>query len=181
VDQPGTFLVLSTFGIVAAAAYSGSKLTFAALARRVLTFPPFLSLVLAVLWFLSGSIGFTSFAPVFDKLASTLVPLALFAVGFQLKLDFHSLQRRWRPLAAGLAFKLILVPALFAFLYLKVFGSRDFATQVTVLEAAMAPMITSAVVASEFDLDVELANLMVGLGIPLSLITVPLWKWILGF
>ncbi len=53
-------------------------------------------------------------------------------------------------------------------------------THVTVIESAMATMITAAVVANEFNLDNELTNLMVGIGIPLSLATVPLWKYFLG-
>ena len=51
--------------------------------------------------------------------------------------------------------------------------------RVLVLEAAMAPMITGAIVATEFDLDSELAQAMVGLGIPLSLLTVPAWWFFL--
>jgi hypothetical protein len=35
------------------------------------------------------------------------------------------------------------------------------------------------VVATEFNLDTEIANLMVGIGIPLSLITVYLWNMFL--
>lgn len=54
-------------------------------------------------------------------------------------------------------------------------------TQVIVLESATATMITAAVAANEFNLDSEISNLMVGLSIPLSLITVPLWKYFLGF
>ena len=71
------------------------------------------------------------------------------------------------------------MPALFFILYFKVLKSHDFATHVTWLESAMAPMITAAVVASEFHLDSEVSNLMVGLGIPLSLLTVTLWSWCL--
>jgi predicted permease len=55
-------------------------------------------------------------------------------------------------------------------------GEVDFTARVTILESAMAPMIMAAVVADEFDLDRQLANLMVGVGIPLSLVTVPLWN-----
>ena len=64
---------------------------------------------------------------------------------------------------------------------MKVLGGNDLTTQVIVLESAMATMITSAVVANEFNLDSEIANLMVGLSIPISLVTVPLWKHFLGF
>lgn len=109
------------------------------------------------------------------------MPLALFSVGFQLHFDIAVFKKRWLPLALGLSFRLIFFPAFFAFFYLKVLGGSDLVTQVTVLESAMATMITSAVVASEFNLDSEISNLMVGLSIPLSLITVPLWKYFLGF
>lgn len=179
VDQPGTFLVLSTLGIVVAAYYSGTTVTIRTVMRRVLTFPPFLSLLVAVLWSLGGSPGFTFLSPAFEKVSATLVPLALFAVGFQLKLDFHSLQRRWMPLTAGLVFKLCLMPIVFAIFYMKILDGNDLSTRVTVLESAMAPMITSAVVASEFNLDSELANLMVGIGIPISILTVSIWSSVL--
>lgn len=48
------------------------------------------------------------------------------------------------------------------------------------LEAAMAPMITAAVVARELDLDGEIAQLLVGIGIPLSFATVSIWWRLLG-
>jgi len=55
-----------------------------------------------------------------------------------------------------------------------ILGLNDDFARIAILESAMATMITSAVVAGEFNLDSELANLMVGLSIALSLITVPL-------
>lgn len=82
--------------------------------------------------------------------------------------------RKWRPLVLGLGFKLLLAPLVFLLLYVVCAGATDFVTRVTILEAAMAPMITSAVVAADFELDTEVANLMVGVGIPLSLGTVAL-------
>jgi hypothetical protein len=51
--------------------------------------------------------------------------------------------------------------------------------RVTLVEAAMGPMITGAIVAVEHGLDAELCSLLVGAGIPLSLITVPLWAKLL--
>jgi predicted permease len=50
---------------------------------------------------------------------------------------------------------------------------------VVVAEAAMAPMITGALLAMEHGLEPRLASAMVGLGVPLSLVTVPLWAWAL--
>ena len=47
--------------------------------------------------------------------------------------------------------------------------------QVTIFELAMAPQIGAAIVAMDHKLDAPLATLMVGLGIPLSFLTLPLW------
>jgi malate permease and related proteins len=52
-------------------------------------------------------------------------------------------------------------------------------TQVTIFEVAMAPQIGGAIVAMEHKLDPPLITLMVGIGIPLSFITLPLWWYVL--
>jgi predicted permease len=43
----------------------------------------------------------------------------------------------------------------------------------------MAPMIGAAIVATEHRLDPPLTTLMVGIGIPLSFLTVPVWWYVL--
>jgi hypothetical protein len=43
----------------------------------------------------------------------------------------------------------------------------------------MAPMIGAAIVAADHKLDPPLTALMVGIGIPLSFLTVPVWWWVL--
>jgi predicted permease len=179
VDQPGSFLVLSTCGIVVASFFSGAQIKLHVIAKRVLTFPPFIALFFSIIWAVTGLKGIEILTPAISKISSTLIPLALFAVGFQLRFDMKVLKKRWPELSLGLTFKLILIPAFFAFFYIKFLGGNDLATHVVVVESAMASMITSAVVATEFNLDTEMANLMVGIGIPLSLITVPLWNYFL--
>ena len=47
---------------------------------------------------------------------------------------------------------------------------------VTVLQCAMAPMITAGILAEQHGLNPPLANTIVGVGILLSLATVPLWN-----
>jgi predicted permease len=44
----------------------------------------------------------------------------------------------------------------------------------------MAPMITGSIIAAEYDLDGDLAALMVGVGIPLSFLTLPIWFQLLS-
>ena len=53
--------------------------------------------------------------------------------------------------------------------------------RVTVFEAAMAPMIGASIVAMDHDLDPPLLTLMVGVGIPLSFLTLPAWWRLLSF
>ena len=52
--------------------------------------------------------------------------------------------------------------------------------RVTVFEAAMAPMIGASIVAMDHELDPPLLTLMVGVGIPLSFLTLPAWWYLLG-
>lgn len=173
-DQAGSFLSLSTLGIIIGSIYSGANISVGKIIKRVISFPPFLTLVVALIWGMTGASGHEEIRSVFEKLGATLVPIALFGVGFQLQLNLHTLQKRWKELFFALGFKLLLAPVIFIFVYSKLLNTSAFLSEVIVLEAAMAPMITSAVVASELDLDGEIANLMVGVGIPLSLISVPL-------
>jgi len=51
---------------------------------------------------------------------------------------------------------------------------------VGVLQAAMAPMVSATILADEYRLDPGLANTVLGAGIVLSLVTVPLGNWLLG-
>lgn len=177
IDQLGSFLCLSTLGLLVASThgYRRDGKTIKPLIQ-IATFPPFIALAVATII----GIAHIELGPTLDevigKLAATLVPLALIAVGFQLKLSPSVLKRYWRPLSLGLAFKLILVPSFFCIFYMLTTGGLSYITKLTILESAMATMITSAVVASDFGLDEELANLMVGVSIPLSLISVPLWN-----
>ncbi len=78
-------------------------------------------------------------------------------------------------LSLGLAYKLLLAPALILLLYAVLADRRDPAIAVCVLEAAMAPMITGAIVAASYGLKPKLANMMVGIGIPLSFLTLLGW------
>jgi predicted permease len=59
-------------------------------------------------------------------------------------------------------------------------GPDGLARQAVILEAAMPPMITAAALAIAHDLAPRLAAALVGYGIVLSLLTLPLWALALG-
>lgn len=173
IDQTGSFLVLSTLGIAVAGIYSSGRPTAGEIVRRIVQFPPFIALIIALLLIpLDYPLWFSA---VLKRLGDTLAPLALLSVGFQLRLGH--LAGNGRNLALGLLFKLLLAPLLIFLLYVQLLGAHGTAIQVTLFEAAMPPMITAAIIASEHDLDPELSNLMVALGLPISFLTLSVWWW----
>jgi predicted permease len=82
-------------------------------------------------------------------------------------------------LTLGLLFKIVFGPLLITLILVKLLGANGQLTQVTIFEAAMAPQIGAAIVAIEHKLDPPLVTLMVGIGIPLSFLTLPLWWYAL--
>lgn len=173
-DQLGSFLVLSVLGITVAGIYSSGRPTATQIFKRIALFPPFISLVIALLLIPLEYAEWLSL--LLRRLGDTLAPLALLSVGMQLRLG-HIAEHR-RNLALGLGFKLILAPLAIWLLYVQLLGAQGLAIQVTLFEAAMPPMITAAIVASEHDLDPPLANLMVAAGLILSFFTLSTWWYI---
>ena len=174
-DQLGSFMVLSTLGILAAALYSSGEVTPRQMARKILLFPPFQALVLALLL---RPVAFPEWSvQILQKLGSTLTPLALVSVGFQL--HFGGIRQVLKPLAAGLSYKLVIGPALIYLLYCVIIGATGTVIQVTIFEAAMAPMITAGIIAIDHDLRPQLVGMLVGIGIPLSFLTLHVWHLLL--
>jgi predicted permease len=178
VDQPGSFVVVSTVAVMASAYFSGKSIgRNQSVVRQLLLFPPFLALLAAVVtypltypdWLLL----------LLDRLGALLVPLAVLQAGTQLSLPRERISDLWMPALIGLLARLVLWPAIFASILFGVLRLRGMVPMVTTLESAMAPMITAAIVATEYDLDPKLVQLMTAVGIPLSLLTVPAWYLIL--
>jgi predicted permease len=175
IDQLGSYMVLSTLGILVAVTYAAGDASPMAVARKIAKFPPFQAVVLALAL---KPIDYPAGAEiVLGKLGATLAPLALVSVGYQLRLA--DLRGRIAALSAGLAFKLVMGPALIMALFTGALGAGGTVIQVTIFEAAMAPMIGASIVALEHKLDPPLVTLMVGIGIPLSFLTLPLWWYVL--
>lgn len=177
VDQIGTFLVVSTLGILIAIQYSSGSLSVFEMIKRVAFFPSTLAMIVLFLisrfhW--SPPEGFQF---VVTRLSDVLTPLALVSVGFQL--GFGALTRYMGSLTWGLAYKLFLAPAALTLLYVYLLRQSGLSIQVSIFEAAMPPMITGGILAIEHGLEPDLAALMLGIGIPLSFLTLPFWFRIL--
>ncbi|QWF17365.1 AEC family transporter [Lysobacter capsici] len=170
-DQFGAFLILSTFGLWVLARYGSDARPGARdMLLRIVKFPP--------LWALL--IGFSvmpadppsAIAGALQRLSDALLPLAMLTIGLSVKLALP--REELKPLACGLVLKLALMPAL-AWALVPLLGLHGEMARTTVLEAAMPSMVTAGALAIAHQLAPRLAAAMVGYGLLLSLLTLPLW------
>jgi malate permease and related proteins len=181
-DQLGSFLMLSTFGLWVLARYGGSA-SAGADARaaraapsaremliRIAKFPPLWALVFAA--FAMPAEPPRWVAEALRLLTDALLPLAMLTIGLSVR--FVPPREDLAPLGVGLLLKLAAVPA-FAAMLAPWLGMHGEMARTTVFEAAMPPMITAAALAIAHNLAPRLAAAMVGYGLLLSLLTLPLW------
>jgi len=179
VDQPGTFVVVSTLGVFTAAFYSKGSPNALGILKKIILFPPFIMFVLSCLLNILGYDLHQNIQSLLLHTGSLVTPLALLSVGLQLTFDRKS--QHWKFLRLGLFFKLLLIPAVIFVLYVFIFNQHSEAIKITIMETAMAPMITGAILASTYGLKPKLSSMMIGFGIPISFLTLAFWYFILDF
>ncbi|MBT3339047.1 MAG: AEC family transporter [Anaerolineae bacterium] len=170
-DQLGSFPALATYGTLILAIYGSgeSKPSLKKIGKKIITFPPFIALILAIV------LRPFAYPPVvlnfLDMSSATLVPLVMIAVGFQLQLKMD--RAVLSQLSVGLAIKLVAAPLL-AVLLTRIMGLGGELVQVAIFEAGMPPMVTAGALAILDDLSPSLAAALVGIGILVSFVTLPL-------
>ena len=171
VDQLGGFLALFFFAIPFATVFGGGKLSARASLAKLFKSPAMLALVLALL--LRDVAVPPAVDSVLQRLADMLSPLALAAVGWQL--DLSAVKGNVGRLVLGLTWKLALAPAMVLAVVWLWRGQLGLTERVLVAQSAMAPMVTAGVVAADHELAPGLASSFIAIGVPLSLLSVPLW------
>lgn len=170
-DQFGSFLALATYGSFIIALYGNkiSSIYAKDIIIRTIAFPPFIALIAALL------LKPVTYPPVainiLTMLGGTLVPVVMIAVGFQLTLKLS--KEESLPLCLGLVLKLVLLP-LIALSISRALGLTGTASRVAVFESGMAPMVSAGVLAILADLAPSLTTALIGLGILISFLTLPL-------
>lgn len=179
VDQPGTFVVLTTLGVLVATLYSNGGANGLNIAQKIVFFPPFIAFIIACFMNVF-QIDFHQYVQfIFLKTGSIMTPLAMLSVGLQLRFDRNS--KHWKFLRLGLAYKLLLAPAFIYILYVVILNQHSKMIQISVMEAAMAPMISSSIVATSYGLKPRLCSMMIGFGIPISFVTLAFWYFIVSY
>jgi len=169
------FLIVSTLGVITAVKASAKgKFQISSIVKKVFSFPPFLAFIAAFV--LPQFLNLSPLDPLLEALGATLVPMALFSVGLQLQL------KEWKSdvklLSLSLIYKLVLAPlVIFSILYLMNINSLT--GKVAVFEASMSPMVTPAIIATQYGLNPKLANLILSVGIIIGFFSTYIWSEII--
>ncbi|WP_332306455.1 AEC family transporter [Leptospira kirschneri] len=182
VDQLGTFLCLAVPGFIFALRFQKDSKTnrnpITSVLKKLFTFPPFLALLFSFFlrfFTVSESIHF-----VLKILGETLVPIALFTVGFQMELGskLKKSENFIEPLSIGLIYKLLISPIMIFLIYIFLNIDPKY-LKIAVLEAGMAPMITASIVSIQMGFKPSLSATFPGIGILCSVPTLFLFYFIL--
>lgn len=170
-DQLGSFVAVSSYGMLVLAYFSGELINPRALLRKLLFFPPFIAVIVAS-FFLGREYPVWLYDSL-SRIGGSLVPVVMIAVGLQWRLRLQG--SHISPLVLALGLKLVLIPACLYTLFSQL-SITGLPARASLLESAMPPMITAGALLISHNLAPRLASSIVGYGLLLSLLSVPLWS-----
>ncbi len=156
-DQFGSFVILTIYGAVIVAIFSGDTLSVKQVGQKIISFPPFIFIFFALLF---GELPKVTL-PYVELISKTLVPLAIISVGFSIQLRLDEQRSLFFKF---MAFKMLLIP-LVVFGIFKTFDISGVMGIATLLESAMPPMITAGAIAINAGFAPKLTASLVGYGI----------------
>lgn len=175
-DQMGTGLGLSIYGSAIAAHWGHGEGGWRPALDRLVRFPPFLAVLV------SFAVRLVELPAGLDdalgQVGRLVAPVAMFALGirFRVVATTHARQAAiW-----CLSTKMVVLPLAVLAAAIVAGGRSDPAWRASVLEAGMPPMVTAGVVAARAGLDEELASTVVGVGLVVAMVTIPLLALTLG-
>lgn len=169
-SQAGTFVICVTFGVGLASWLAVEEASVGRILRDMVRFPPFLAFVIALL---ANALGYAHppiVRELLTKLSSPFTAIALLSVGLQIR--FQVPKQSKNALMLGLGYKLLLAPLLVFMVYKVLLNQRGWLPDLCILGSSLGPMNTAAVLATQYNLNPPLAAQMVGLGIPLSFLSI---------
>ncbi len=175
-DQIATMVLMSIFApIIFALADKTNKISTKHILKSIITFPPTFAFILALF---SKLIVFpTLIVGLFEQISVTLVPIVIFAVG--MKFTLGTIKGKVRDIGLTLGIKMVLIP-LSLYLISTLFFQIDLAIKVSILEAAMPPMVLGTIIAIRAGFDEKLGLGSLGIGMILSFVTIPAIVYLMG-
>lgn len=170
-DIFGSFLLLVSVGMFIITWGNGKKNSVKSISKSIFLFPP------QIMFFV------TLFAKNFEipnflllttqTLGSTLVPLAMIAIG--MKLELKNIFARLHIVSVAMILKMIVVPIIILIGFKYFYGIDQTWVKVTIIEVAMPPMTMATVLAIKGGLDEKIAINSLVLGVLLSLFTITMY------
>lgn len=175
-DQLGTFLALATYGSVIAAHWGRGEGGWRPVLARLVRFPPFLAVIAS---FAVRAVEVPSgLDDALGDIGQLVAPVAMLTLGLRFRVVASARARQAAMWCLGT--KMVVLPLVVLAVAAVVGGMDDPAWRASVLEAGMPPMVTAGVIAANAGLDEELATTVVGVGLLLALVTIPLLTLALG-
>lgn len=175
-DQLGSGVALATYGSVIAAHWGSGEGGWGPVLTRLVRFPPFLA-VLASFALRVVELP-TGLDEALGQAGRLVAPLAMLALGLRFRVAASAHARQAAIWCLGT--KMVLLPVAVLAVAALAGNLDDPAWSASVLEAGMPPMVTAGVIAARAGLDEELATTVVGVGLALALVTVPMLALVLG-
>lgn len=170
-DIFGSFLLLVSVGMIIITWGSGRKNSILNISKSIFLFPPmiiFFVTIFAKNFEVPKFIIYTS-----QNLGSTLVPIAMIAIGMKLELKY--IFSRLHIVTVAVVLKMLIVPIIILFTFKYFYGVDETWVKVTLIEVAMPPMTMAAVLAIKGGLDEKIAINSLVLGVIVSLFTITLF------
>ncbi|MBP1751298.1 MAG: hypothetical protein H6Q57_134 [Geobacteraceae bacterium] len=157
-DQMGMVPLFLTLGFLVA----GGKKSLGS----AMKFPPFIAMLFALIMNMAGLTIPEIIASVLKGAGWTTLPLTIFLIGMKVSLTaVHDC----KTVATSLVLRMVVIPALL-FFSLALLGFKGLPYEVTLLESAMPPALTTSILASRYKLDEEFAVASISAGTILCMI-----------
>ena len=170
-DIFGSFLLLVSVGMIIITWGSGRKNSILNISKSIFLFPPmiiFFITIFAKNFEVPKFIIYTS-----QNLGSTLVPIAMIAIG--MKLELKHIFTKLHIVTVAVVLKMLIIPIIVLFVFKYFYGIDETWVKVTIIEVAMPPMTMAAVLAIKGGLDEKIAINSLVLGVIVSLFTITLF------
>ena len=175
-DLFGSFLLLVSIGMFIITWGKGRKNSITSVFKNIFFFPPVVMFILTILiknFEIPNFLLLTS-----QTLGSTLVPIAMIAIG--MKLELQHIFVKLHIVSVAVLLKMIIVPIIVLIGFKYFYGINETWIKVTIIEMAMPPMTMATVLIIKGGLDEKVAINSLVLGVILSLATISLYVNYLG-
>lgn len=175
-DFFGSFLLLVSVGMFIITWGAGGKNNMKSIIQSIVFFPPMVIFFITV-------ISKNFIVPEFlllttESLGSTLVPIAMIAIG--MKLEMKHIFARFHIVSLALLLKMVVVPVIILLGFDYFYGLDQTWVKVTIIEMAMPPMTMATVLAIKGGLDEKLAINALVIGVIVSLVSITAFTTYLG-